>query len=71
MDTGSASVPQYYDAQKESEQVLQRGTEAIFKVSQSDHNEEIANSDTLHEKPGPLPSKPSLPVPTAHGHEDQ
>ena len=68
MDTGSASVPQNYDAQKESEQVLQGGTEAISKVSQSDNNERIANSNTLHEKPGPLLPKPSLPVPAVHGH---
>ena len=71
MDTGSTSVPQNYDTQKESGQVLQGGTEAISKVSQFDNNEQLANSDTLHEKPGPLPSKPPLPVPVAHGHDDQ
>ena len=70
MNTGSASVPQNYDTQKESEQVLQGGTEAISKVSQFDNNEQLANSDTLHEKPGPQPSKPLLLVPTVHGHDD-
>ena len=34
----------------------------MSKVSQP-NNEQIANSDTLHEKPGSLPSKPSLPGP--------
>ena len=38
-DTGNASVPQPYDVQKDSDQVLQGGTEAIFKVSHSDNNE--------------------------------
>ena len=70
-DTRSASVSQHYDAQEESEQVLQKGTEAIFKVSHYDINEQRANFDTLHEKPDPLPSKPSLPVPAEHSHEDQ
>ena len=56
MDTGSTSVPQNYDAQKGSEQVLQGGTEAMSKVSQP-NNEQIANSDILHGKPCPLPSK--------------
>ena len=70
MDTGGTSVPQNYDAQKGSEQVLQGGTEAMTKVSQP-NNEQIANSDTLHEKPGPLPSKPPLLVPAVHGHDDQ
>ena len=70
-DTRSASVSRFYDAQEESEQVLQGGTEAIFKVSHYDINEQRANFDTLHEKPDPLPSKPSLPVPAVHGHEDQ
>ena len=61
MNTGSASVSQIYDSQKESDQVLQKGTEAIFKVSQSNNNEQLANFDTLHGKPDPLPSKP-LPL---------
>ena len=36
---------------------MQRETEAIFKVSHYDINEQRANFDTLHEKPDPLPSK--------------
>ena len=71
MNTGSASVPQNYDAQKESDQVLQGGTEATSKVSQSNNNERKANPDTLHEKPGHLPSIPLLPVPTIQSHDDQ
>ena len=70
MNTGSASVPQNYDTQKDSEQVSQGGTEAISKVSQFDNNEQLANSDTLHGKPGPQPSKPSLPVPAVYDHDD-
>ena len=65
-NTGNALVPQHYDVQKDSDQVLQGGTEAIVKVSQSDIIDQIANFDTLHEKPGPLPSKPSLLVSTVH-----
>ena len=42
----------------------------MTKVSQL-NNEQIANSDTLHEKPGPLPSKPSLPILAVHCHDDQ
>ena len=70
-DTRSASVSRFYDAQEESEQVLQRGTEARFKVGHYDNNEQRANFDTLHEKPDPLPSKPSPLVPAVYGHENQ
>ena len=46
MNTSNTSVPQTYDAQRESGLVLQRGTEATFQVSQSVSNEQLANSDT-------------------------
>ena len=45
VETANASVPQIYDAQKESELVLQGGTEATSQVSQSDNNQQPANSD--------------------------
>ena len=65
-DTGSASAPQHHDTQKNSEQVLQRGTEAITEVSLFDNSKQLANSNTLHGKPGLWPAEPSLPIPTTH-----
>ena len=47
----NASVSQTYDAQEEPE--LQRGTEAILQVSQS--NRQSANSNLLHGIPDPQP----------------
>ena len=46
MDAVNASVPQTYDAQKDSELVLQGGTEATSQVSQS--YKQPTNSDLLH-----------------------
>ena len=60
LDTGSASAPHHYDTQKDSEQVLQEGTEAKIKVSQFYNNKQLANSDTLHGKPGLWPAEPLL-----------
>ena len=76
MDTVNASVPQIYDAQKESELVLQGGTEATSQVSQSDNNQQLANSDILHGIPDLLPSTQQLtvdttPVPAVHMSDDQ
>ena len=65
-DTGNASAPQNYD-----DKVLQKGTEATSKVSQSNNHERITNSDTLHEKPGPLPSIPLLPTVQDHVGRDR
>ena len=62
VDTSNASVPQIYDAQRESGLVLQEGTEATSQVSQSVSNKQLANSDTLHGIPGSLSSTPSLSV---------
>ena len=53
MDTANASVPKNYDAQTKSGLVLQRGTEATSQVGQSDSNQQLANSDFLHETPCP------------------
>ena len=60
-------VSQIYDAQKNSELVLQGATGAPPQVSQ--FNIKSTNSDFLHEKPGPLLSKPSLPALAVHGHD--
>ena len=62
MDAANASVSQTYDAQKDSEQVLQGGTEATSQVSQS--NKQSANSDLLHGIPDLQPLTPSLTVNT-------
>ena len=64
LDTDCASVPQYYDTQRKSEQVWQEGTEAIVEVSQFDNNEQLANFNTLHGKPDLRLCEPSLPLPT-------
>ena len=58
------SAPQYYDTQKNSEQVLQEGTEAIIEVSKFDDDKQLANPNTLHEKPGFWPAEPTLPIPS-------
>ena len=66
LDTGNASAPQHYDTQKDSEQVLQEGTEAKIEVSQFDNNKQRANSNILHGKPGLVPLEPSLLSPTTY-----
>ena len=66
LDTGNASAPQHYDIQKDSEQVLQEGTEATIEVSQFDNTKQRANSNILHGKTGLVPLEPSLPSPTTH-----
>ena len=70
LNTGSASAPQHYDTQKDSEQVLQEGTEAIIEVSLSD-DKQRANSDTLHEKPGLWLAESSLQTPTTHDNNNK
>ena len=71
VDTDNASVPKTYDAQTESELVLQKGTGKTSQVSQSDNNQQLANSDILHETPDLLLSTQQQIVPAAHRHDDQ
>ena len=62
MDTDNASVSKIYDAQEESELVLQEETEAISQVSQS--IKQSTNSNPLHGTPDP---QPFTPLPGALG----
>ena len=72
VDTANASVPQIYDAQKESELVLQGGTEATPQVSPSVNNKQLANPDILHGIPDlQLSSQPTVditPAPPSSAH---
>ena len=67
MDAANASVSQTYDAQKDSELVLQGGTESTSKVSQS--NKQSANSNILHGIPDPQPLTP--PQDTTEGEKKE
>ena len=58
MDPATASVSYTHDAQKEAEQVLQKGTEAMFQVSQL--LKHPTNSNLLHGTPDPQSLIPSL-----------
>ena len=57
MDTRRTSVPQDYDVQKESDQVLQGGTEATSKVSQS-KNMAMTTKANLKKDGGEKPERP-------------